>query len=175
MESKNIYYREGLMRSCWSVDHTKRPTAPEIVEFLANNQRVIAPCLDVPLASVQLEHTGEMEMHLNTPADRKFSFPWSGQSFKSNSRASPIIDVPLLDINDSASTQDQSCKTVELESSRPLLGVTTDSCNGNSSVRYVNMQPGVSSAFLELPVTKPKIDGSSLHDVTNNTNNIALF
>lgn len=52
------------MKSCWQVDSKVRPTAKEIVEFLANNPRLVFPCLDVPLASVQLEDTGQMEMHL---------------------------------------------------------------------------------------------------------------
>lgn len=52
------------MKSCWQLDSKVRPTAKEIVEFLANNPRLVFPCLDVPLASVQLEDTGQMEMHL---------------------------------------------------------------------------------------------------------------
>lgn len=57
-------YREGLIRSCWSIDAKKRPPASEIVEFLANNPRLLSPCPDVPLASVQLEDTDQLEVHL---------------------------------------------------------------------------------------------------------------
>lgn len=32
----------------------------EIVEFLANNPRIVSPCLDIPLASVQLEGTDQL-------------------------------------------------------------------------------------------------------------------
>lgn len=52
------------MKSCWQLDAKVRPTAKEIVEFLANNPRLVFPCLDVPLPSVQLEDTGQLEMHL---------------------------------------------------------------------------------------------------------------
>jgi len=46
---------ERLFRSCWTLEPPSRPHASEIVEFLANNPRIISPCLDIPLASVQLE------------------------------------------------------------------------------------------------------------------------
>ncbi|KAJ8686553.1 hypothetical protein QAD02_022347 [Eretmocerus hayati] len=153
---------EGLMKSCWTVDHTKRPTAPEIVEFLANNPRVIAPCLDVPLSSVQLEHTGQMEMRLNAPTDRKFSFPWPRTISKTSNEPIPTMDVPLVDINDSCSSPNQNVDGVlttnripELESTRPLLGGTTAVASNNTSneesARYVNIQPGVTRVLLDLP------------------------
>ena len=41
---------------------TKRPSASEIVELLSNTPRLIAPCVDVPLASVQVERTDSLEM-----------------------------------------------------------------------------------------------------------------
>lgn len=145
------------MKSCWSIDHTKRPTAPEIVDFLATNQRVIAPCLDVPLASVQLEHTGQMEMQLNTSLERKFSFPWP-ETNKLNNK--PLSSVPpLLDINNPTLPKDQNkdstleaTSTSKFESMKPLLGDWPDSgpasAKSESAPRYVNMQPGVStSAF----------------------------
>ncbi|XP_046995878.1 uncharacterized protein LOC124607652 [Schistocerca americana] len=55
---------EALIRSCWNKDYKRRPNASEIVEFLANNPRLLSPCLDMPLASVQMEDTGQLEMHL---------------------------------------------------------------------------------------------------------------
>lgn len=59
-----LIYREGLLKSCWSIDPKLRPTSKEIVEFLGNNPRLLHPCLDAPLSSVQLEDTGQLEMHL---------------------------------------------------------------------------------------------------------------
>jgi hypothetical protein len=41
---------------------TKRPSAGEIVELLLKNPRVVSPCIDVPLASVQIERTDSLEM-----------------------------------------------------------------------------------------------------------------
>lgn len=67
------------------MDAKVRPTAKEIVEFLANNPRLVFPCLDVPLSSVQLEDTGQLEMH----------FP---ENFRKCSNASfkPLNSVPSL-------------------------------------------------------------------------------
>ncbi|OXA51550.1 Gamma-aminobutyric acid type B receptor subunit 1 [Folsomia candida] len=55
---------EQLLKSCWQLDAQKRPHSAEIVEFLANNPRIVSPCLDIPLASVQLEGTGQLEISM---------------------------------------------------------------------------------------------------------------
>lgn len=150
----NSYFREGLFRSCWSVDHTKRPHAPEIVEFLATNPRLLFPCLDVPLSSVQIEHSGQMQM----PHDlRKFSFPlsWPQQSSK---QTLPYLDTSsnLLDVNadndsklqmpeQSAGSQ-ASPQFSEEESLRPLLRqaryTEQDNDDTKTNARYVNVHPG---------------------------------
>ena len=41
---------------------TKRPTASEVVELLSNTPRLICPCIDIPLASVQVERTDSLEL-----------------------------------------------------------------------------------------------------------------
>lgn len=53
---------ENLLKSCWHMTATKRPTASELVELLSNNPRLISPCIDVPLASVQVERTDSLEL-----------------------------------------------------------------------------------------------------------------
>jgi len=53
---------ETLLKSCWHMTATKRPTASEIAELLSNNPRLISPCIDVPLASVQVERTDSLEL-----------------------------------------------------------------------------------------------------------------
>ena len=53
---------ETLLKTCWNMTATKRPTASEIVELLSNNPRLISPCIDVPLASVQVERTDSLEL-----------------------------------------------------------------------------------------------------------------
>jgi hypothetical protein len=55
-------FRETLLKSCWNKTPTQRPTAPELVELLSNNPRLITPCIDVPLASVQVERTDSLEL-----------------------------------------------------------------------------------------------------------------
>ncbi|KOC65570.1 Insulin-like peptide receptor [Habropoda laboriosa] len=160
---------ENLMYSCWSTEHTKRPTAPEIVDFLATNPRILSPCLDVPLSSVQIEHTGQFEMHL-TEHLRKFSLSWplpfpaNNQSSTSASSPLGIPSPPLLDINcqDDKPNQDSLLGDVtscDLESSRPLLMSSGESSSGptislqsfkrkdEQAHRYVNIQPGLSTGF----------------------------
>ena len=65
--------REGLIRSCWNFDHKRRPHVSEIVEFLANNPHLISPCLDVPLASVQIEDNTEVDIAFRNVRFRKCS------------------------------------------------------------------------------------------------------
>ena len=55
-------FRETLLKSCWHMTATKRPTASEVVELLSNTPRLICPCIDIPLASVQVERTDSLEL-----------------------------------------------------------------------------------------------------------------
>ena len=62
MNNHVIFFRGSLLKSCWSRTATKRPTAAEIAELLFNNPRLVSPCIDVPLASVQMERTDSLEL-----------------------------------------------------------------------------------------------------------------
>lgn len=44
---------ERIMRSCWTPDYKKRPSALLILEFVLNNPRLVAPCVEVPTFSIQ--------------------------------------------------------------------------------------------------------------------------
>lgn len=152
------------MYSCWRLDHVKRPTAPEIVEFLATNPRILSPCLDVPLASVQIEHTGQLDIELPENL-RKFSLSWPPQNSttRSTSTSSPfgIPYPPLLDINDHDDKPIENSimgnGITDIESSRPLLLNANESLSGlpmilqsfkqkeESPHKYVNIQPGISN------------------------------
>ncbi|XP_076168527.1 uncharacterized protein LOC143147294 isoform X3 [Ptiloglossa arizonensis] len=158
---------ENMMYSCWCTDHTKRPTAPDIVDFLATNPRILSPCLDVPLASVQIEHTGQIEMQL-TENNRKFSLSWPSQHLttqSSTSTSSPleIPSPPLLDINCQDDKQNEESllgdMVCDLESSRPLLlntevsplGPVVDfrsfKQNEEQTLRYMNIRPGMATEY----------------------------
>ena len=54
----------SLLQSCWNQIPTKRPTAAEVAELLSNNPQLVTPCVDVPLASVQMERTDSLDLHL---------------------------------------------------------------------------------------------------------------
>lgn len=92
---------ETLLRSCWSITPTKRPTGGEVAELLGNNPRLVSPCIDVPLASVQIERTDSLEMipnmrkpsgsisQTNKPAMRKRMREHSKESKDSGTEATP--------------------------------------------------------------------------------------
>uniref|UniRef100_A0A182JYE0 receptor protein-tyrosine kinase n=1 Tax=Anopheles christyi TaxID=43041 RepID=A0A182JYE0_9DIPT len=62
---------EGLMKACWNQDYKKRPSASEVSEFISNYPRLLNPCLDVPLASVEMVDTGSDQFEL-LPGLRKY-------------------------------------------------------------------------------------------------------
>ncbi|XP_070151049.1 uncharacterized protein [Polyergus mexicanus] len=148
---------ESLMYSCWNVDHTKRPSAPEIVDFLATNPRIISPCLDVPLSSVQLEHTAQLDIQLSEN-NRKFSISWPSQRPVPQIQESKSPNSPtplLLDLNGHDDDQNLDSLLIgiscEQDSSSPLLDSTRasilkqmwlqENSNDNQAHRYVNLQP----------------------------------
>ncbi|XP_014480221.1 PREDICTED: uncharacterized protein LOC106747328 [Dinoponera quadriceps] len=153
---------ENLMYSCWNVDHTKRPTAPYIVDFLATNPRIVSPCLDVPLASVQLENTAQLDIQLAENI-RKFSLSWPPQCPPSQMHGSKSLDSPtplLLDLNchDDDHNLDPllAGQSYEQDSSSPLLDPmrtpvlkqtwvqeNAADAKDNQAHRYVNLQPGM--------------------------------
>lgn len=154
------------MCSCWNVDHTKRPTAPYIVDFLATNPRIVSPCLDVPLASVQLENTAQLDINLSENI-RKFSLSWPQQSLPSQVHGSKSLDSPtplLLDLNCQDDDHNLDAlltgQSYEQDSSSPLLDPARTSkqmwlqenstdVKDNQAHRYVNLQPGTIKLAVE--------------------------
>nr|XP_023022017.1 receptor-type guanylate cyclase gcy-18-like [Leptinotarsa decemlineata] len=55
---------DGLIRSCWKREAKERPTASQMVEFLANNPRLLTPCLEGPISSLQIGDSDQLEMVL---------------------------------------------------------------------------------------------------------------
>lgn len=89
--------REGLIRSCWNFDRKRRPHVSEIVEFLANNPRLLSPCLDVPLASVQMDDdTGQLKMALPNMTLRKCSVSMDFTSPSDTAASCGHLRQPLL-------------------------------------------------------------------------------
>ena len=43
------------MINCWHKMADKRPTFDDVINFFANHDRIMKPCPDVPLASVDMD------------------------------------------------------------------------------------------------------------------------
>lgn len=185
---------ENLIYSCWRKDRNKRPTAPEIVDFLATNPRIVSPCLDVPLASVQLEHTGQFDMQL-TENNRKFSLSWPPrQNSRSSTSASSPMEIPsppLLDIT-CQEEKHQECLlgdvVCDVESSKPLLPNSNQSgpaiClqnfkrSDNEGPRYVNVQPGMpldQAATSRSAGTIPNGEGNNKLTENRNSEDVSIL
>ena len=54
-----LSFRRGLLKSCWEINPSKRPKASDLVTFLAQNARIIKPCLTSPINSVQTDNHNE--------------------------------------------------------------------------------------------------------------------
>ncbi|CAH1117481.1 unnamed protein product [Phaedon cochleariae] len=52
----------GLIKSCWKQESKERPTASQMVEFFANNPRLLSPCLDGPISSVQIGDSDQLDI-----------------------------------------------------------------------------------------------------------------
>ncbi|KAH8251478.1 hypothetical protein KR038_003816, partial [Drosophila bunnanda] len=45
---------KGLLKSCWSQEASKRPTAKDIVEYISNYPRLLTPSLEVPTTAIDI-------------------------------------------------------------------------------------------------------------------------
>lgn len=120
---------ESLIRSCWNIDHKKRPQASEIVALLADNPCLLSPYVDAPLASVATEGSGEINfLNINT------------------GRSQPVDFKPNI-------PQDTT-QTILLDSSvcstEPLLG-TPRSTGGMGFSKYVTLHHAASRRSPEHP------------------------
>jgi hypothetical protein len=96
----------------------------EIVEFIANNPRLISPCLDVPLASVQMDDdTEQIEMGLPNVTFRKCSVAMNFTS-QTDAAACDYVREPLLLSTHSLSSTELS-KYMEFNSEVEPRGMQT--------------------------------------------------
>ena len=58
-----LFVRTSLLETCWSQIPTKRPSAAEVVELLSCHPRLLSPCIDVPMASVQVRGVRLLQTH----------------------------------------------------------------------------------------------------------------
>ncbi|XP_064467335.1 atrial natriuretic peptide receptor 2-like [Ornithodoros turicata] len=92
---------DALLLRCWARSAQQRPSACEIVEILATNSTLISPCLDLPVASVQVEGTDSLEFAAIGDRNRLHSISSLGRKADSASNAANAVDatstrVPLV-------------------------------------------------------------------------------
>lgn len=121
-----ICCREALLKSCWYKDREVRPKASEIVEFIANNPRLISPCLDVPLSSIQIDDTAQMDIISDTSPIPKC--PSGSLSFTNSNH----LDADFPNVVDDARNSIQ----MEPRDNEQLLTIRTTSDLWNSGVAY---------------------------------------
>lgn len=134
---------EGLMNACWNPCYKKRPTATEVVEFIGNYPRLIVPCLDVPLASVQIPETDSDEMEL-LPGLRKHSpeqFAQISMCKSSLDRTHSTLpnEITLREFNVSYENEDLSIPLHAYNPNEPLLQPNTEISSNSLTRRYVPM------------------------------------
>ncbi|KAJ8944828.1 hypothetical protein NQ314_009369 [Rhamnusium bicolor] len=130
--------KEGLIKSCWNRDSKLRPQASEIVEFLANNPRLLAPCLDVPLASVQLEDNDQLDLS----EFRKCSIPTKVSPTKSTNG----VSLEQIEPQYRQYRSQEETESIPLEPScprEPLLGTSPDreDSEGHEDDDYISQMP----------------------------------
>ncbi|KAH9362318.1 hypothetical protein HPB48_002296 [Haemaphysalis longicornis] len=81
---------EALLLRCWARSPSQRPTACEIVEILANDSKLISPCLDLPPASIQVEGTDSLELSTIGDRGRLHSISSLARRVESSERASAV-------------------------------------------------------------------------------------
>lgn len=83
--------REALLLRCWARSPSQRPTACEIVEILANDSKLISPCLDLPPASVQVEGTDSLELTAIGDRGRLHSISSLARRVESVERSAAVV------------------------------------------------------------------------------------
>ncbi|KAH8018674.1 hypothetical protein HPB51_010395 [Rhipicephalus microplus] len=89
--SNNQVLEEALLLRCWARSPSLRPTACEIVEILANDTKLISPCLDLPPASVQVEGTDSLELTAIGDRGRLHSISSLARRVESTERSAAVV------------------------------------------------------------------------------------
>lgn len=153
-----------MLKSCWQMTATKRPTASEVVELLSNTPRLICPCIDIPLASVQVERTDSLEL---IPSVRKPS----GSVSRTNK---PILNSStkrFKDYSGSSGYQTGNTHNVTSPETTATSKSTNNAYSSMSGLRNYHSHNGKSNA--NSPHNHLKIDfpDTTRHPLLSSSNN----
>ncbi|CAO1344089.1 unnamed protein product [Diamesa tonsa] len=151
-------HMEALMKACFTFEHEKRPSASEVVAFIASNPRIVAPCLDVPLASVQMPEKESDQIDLFSNIRRRSITPvLTGSASTSDFRQQLPSSVSTLDFLKNNHSHHNSTTPCYLE--MRTTGNNHNNNNNNNNINYSNIN-GIylnefNSAIPDLTATLP--------------------
>uniref|UniRef100_A0A182NF26 receptor protein-tyrosine kinase n=1 Tax=Anopheles dirus TaxID=7168 RepID=A0A182NF26_9DIPT len=157
---------EGLMKACWNQDYKKRPSASEVSEFISNYPRLLNPCLDVPLASVEMVDTDSDQFEL-LPGLRKFK-----------DESQPTADLlvgtqPMNDLNNGYNNV-SIMSTGGAQRNNRQRAINLNDLNVATDFTTVNPLPPLDD-YTEDPPSSRQPLGASQHRQTTSTNHLNVY
>lgn len=117
------YFRESLLKSCWSFDLKNRPKVLEVIEILNEMPELLTPCLDTPSTSVHIDGQWSLEInilprvrhrnqyHKNLIVSDRMSAPNSTNNPSINIQSSRLSSPPFCHhVDDLTNEQNQTMK-----------------------------------------------------------------
>ncbi|XP_076270946.1 uncharacterized protein LOC143202875 isoform X1 [Rhynchophorus ferrugineus] len=143
---------QSLMNSCWQQNPKDRPTASSVVEFLANNGKLLTPSKDVPVQSIVIDEVQPTQL-TKRPGIKLSEIDFTNEfNFLNSPKAmmephDAIFEIkgnpPLPQSPDNAfdlSPEDDSTVSIQLETICPKAPLLGPSKSSSSLINYGKFQ-----------------------------------